>query len=148
MDNPLKVPAPFDTLGDNPRNMELLIEQLRTGGVIPFVGAGMSAPFNFPDWKAFLLKQAPNAQIRKKVNLRLAKGQYEEAAEDLLRIAGTNSFQDAIDATFGPSRLGTLPEDAAVCLLPALCPGPVLTTNFDSVLEKVYEVAVENSITS
>lgn len=139
MGKSLNIPAPFDSLGDNRINIAALVEQLQTGGVIPFVGAGMSVPFNLPDWKELLIRLAPDDLVKRQVEARLAKGEYEEAAEDMLRLRGSNAFQAAIDFTFGPEKLGALPERAALRLLPALCPGPVLTTNFDSVLEKVFE---------
>src|SRR5215470_3579152 len=125
MKEPLKIPAPFDSLGDNRINIEALVEQLRTGGVIPFVGAGTSKPFGFPEWKDFLMDLAPDDSGKREIEARLAKGEYEEAAEDLLRLRGSNAFHDAIDFTFGPTRLGVLPESAAISLLPALCSGPV-----------------------
>ena len=139
MERPLNIPAPFDSLGDNRINIAALVEQLQTGGVIPFVGAGMSVPFGFPDWKSFLMLMALDDSEKRLIEERLAKGEYEEAAEHLLQSRGSNAFQAAIDFTFGPEKLGVLPESAAIRLLPALCSGPVLTTNFDSVLEKVFK---------
>jgi hypothetical protein len=139
MERPLNIPAPFDSLGDNRINIAALVEQLQTGGVIPFVGAGMSVPFGFPDWKSFLMSMALDDSDKRLIEERLAKGEYEEAAEYLLQSRGSNAFQAAIDFTFGPEKLGLLPESAAIRLLPALCSGPVLTTNFDSVLEKVFK---------
>jgi hypothetical protein len=139
MGKSLNIPAPFDSLGDNRINIAALVEQLQTGGVIPFVGAGMSVPFGFPDWKSFLTSLAPDDSAKRQIEARLAKGEYEEAAEDLLRLRGSNAIQAAIDFTFGPAKLDILPERAANRLLPALCSGPVLTTNFDWVLEKVFE---------
>jgi hypothetical protein len=38
-------------------HLSLLEEQLGTrAGIVPFVGAGLSAPFGFPQWGEFLLK--------------------------------------------------------------------------------------------
>ena len=53
MDNPVGIPEKFLPLGDNSMNVPGLIQQIRTGGVIPFVGAGMSVDFGFPQWKDF-----------------------------------------------------------------------------------------------
>ncbi len=101
MERPLNIPAPFDSLGDNRINIAALVEQLQTGGIIPFVGAGMSVPFGFPDWKSFLMSLAPDDSEKRLIEERLAKGEYEEAAEYLLQSRGSNAFQEAINFTFG-----------------------------------------------
>jgi hypothetical protein len=44
-------------LSENKATLELLVEQLRRRGIIPFVGAGMSRPI-YPEWTAFLLESA------------------------------------------------------------------------------------------
>lgn len=137
----VSLPADLVSLADNRVTIAHLVEQLQTGGVIPFVGAGMSVPFGLPDWKSFLTSLAPDGLAKKRIKLRLAKGDYEEAAESLLHWRGGNALQDGIDFTFGPKALRASPADAAIRRLPELCAGPVLTTNFDSVLERVFEEA-------
>ena len=134
--------APLNSLADNARNLPLLIEQLRTRvGVVPFVGAGMSVPFGFPAWRPFLELQAPDATVRERIVDLLDDGQYEEAAERLLKELKGTPFQAAIADTFGEKRLPTPLPAGAIPQLPRLCLGPVLTTNFDPVLEKVFENA-------
>jgi hypothetical protein len=138
----LSLPEPFASLGDNQVNAHSLVQQLRTGGVFPFVGAGLSVPFGFPDWKTFLLSRASGETTRARVQECLDRGEYEEAAQILFDEYGSNSFQDAVEFTFGPGALkGELPSEAAVLRLPDLCAGPVVTTNFDIVLERVFEQA-------
>src|SRR5262245_19599816 len=101
----MNIPEPFASLGDNRINIDFLVEQLQTGGVIPFVGAGMSVPFGFPDWKTFLLSMAPDNAAKERIEKCIAKGDYEEAAEILLEFRGSNGLQDALDFTFRPSAL-------------------------------------------
>lgn len=126
----------------NRDNLEDLLAALRGGpGLIPFVGAGLSRPFGYPEWGDFLRIQATAAGIRDALEARLASGEYEEAAEDLQQALGLLAFEDAIRRTFGAGDIrGRLP-DAAVRALPALARGPVLTTNFDRVLETVFDEA-------
>src|SRR5262245_44333741 len=124
---PVIVPEPFASLGNNVQNLSMLIEQLGpdTGGIIPFVGAGMSVDFGFPQWSDFLKKLAPDEAVSQKIAERLEQGEYEEAAEDLLGLLGANSLQDAIDFTFGPDRLRESTEralGAAIRELPQLLP--------------------------
>jgi tetratricopeptide (TPR) repeat protein len=126
----------------NKDNLDDLLTALRChAGLIPFVGAGLSRPFGFPEWGAFLRARAQGAGVEAAIDARLAKGEYEEAAEDLQEALGALAFEDAIRRTFGSGTIkGALP-DAAVRALPALATGPVLTTNFDRVLESVFEEA-------
>src|SRR5687768_13572847 len=124
----------------NTLNLQDLIAALRTAtGVIPFVGAGLSQPFGFPQWGAFLERHAPTPRLAAAISARLTRGEYEEAAGDLQEALGALAFEDAIRRTFGGmNAAGRLPA-AAVRVLPRLATGPVLTTNFDRVLEQVFE---------
>jgi predicted ATPase len=73
------------------------------------------------------------------IRKRLAAGQYEEAAEDLMgRLA---SFQDLVEDHFGDHVLKGKELGGAVAVIPQLATGPVITTNFDRVLEKVFQAA-------
>ena len=134
--------AALRALADNPINLPRLIEQLQNRiGVVPFVGAGMSVPFKLPAWRPFLESQAPDASIRQQIQALLDQGHYEEAAEALLTAKGNNAFQSALDDTFGAHRLPQSLPPAAILHLPRLCAGPILTTNFDPVLETVFAQA-------
>ena len=134
--------AALASLADNTINLPLLIKQLKTRvGVVPFVGAGMSVPFGFPAWRPFLESQAPDDAARQQIRNLLDAGEYEEAAESLLRSRGADTFQTALADTFGTHRLPNPLPAAAILQLPRLCSGPVLTTNFDPVLERVFDSA-------
>jgi hypothetical protein len=137
----LDLPEPFASLGDNRVNIPKLVDLVRAGGVTPFVGAGMSAGFGFPDWRTFLTSLASDEGQRKRIAARLDKGEYEEAAQSLLRSRGSNAFQDALEHTFGNAALRVVPPDSALHRLALLVSGPVLTTNFDRVLETVFASA-------
>lgn len=127
---------------DNDEYLQLLLEQLRRPtGIIPFVGAGFSVPSGFPGWGSFLLTQARKAGVESAIQARLDDGQYEEAAEDLLAARAFRAFQDAIRITFGPRKLNGKTIQGAVRYVPKLASGPVITTNFDRVLERVFEDA-------
>lgn len=141
------MPTSFDdilALGDNQVNFDSLVRQLRTGGVVPFVGAGMSVPYGMPAWRDFLVSMAGEAAWREEVDRLLGAGDYEEAAEIVLTRRGGNAFQDRLQYTFGAdalTRLGALPKGAAVQHVAWLCDTVVLTTNFDSVLERIFSDA-------
>lgn len=128
--------------GDSLRNLEEQYES--ASGVVPFVGAGLSKQFGFPLWGEFLRDQARKAggaEMEKKIQEQLDAGEYEEAAEELLGARGPRAFHDAIESTFGQHNLEGGELGGAVSLLPRIAAGPVITTNFDHVLEKVFEQA-------
>ena len=125
---------------ENQDNVSYLVEQMKSGiGVIPFVGAGLSIPFGFPSWSGFLLDQAAKGGVPDQIQALLAAGEYEQAAEVLLAARGYLAFHDAIDTTFGSRRLANMRLRGAVSLLPEIAPGPVITTNFDHVLEAAFK---------
>jgi predicted ATPase len=128
-------------LPDNDVNVSALTEQIRRGvGVVPFVGAGMSAPFRYPQWGTFLRDLAMRVDMVQHIEKRLAAAEYEEAAEDLIGKLHSR-FQDLVEHHFGDHVLSGATLTGAIRLLPHLARGPVLTTNFDSVLERVFDDA-------
>jgi hypothetical protein len=122
--------------------LERLAEQMENPvGVIPYVGAGLSAPFGMPTWQKFLELEAEKLAQQTAVRKLVRQGEFEEAAELLLNASGHRAFEDDLDFHFGPAKTRAKPLVGAVTHLPTLFPGPVITTNFDHVLETVYERA-------
>jgi hypothetical protein len=131
--------TPITGIEGNQGNLNRLVTQLQTPlGVIPFVGAGLSVPLGFPGWSQFLLGLARQAGIESQIQSRLEKGEYEEAAEYLMTALAALAFNDAIDDAFGDHQDGGKPLQGAVSFLPQLANGPIITTNFDHVLERVF----------
>src|SRR5205823_2171798 len=62
------------------------------------------------------------------------------ASADLRDALGVGDFNDSISAAYGPMKIDYW-RDESVFLLPQLCNGPVITTNFDNVLKDVFEQA-------
>jgi tetratricopeptide (TPR) repeat protein len=132
----------IEGIGRNKSNLRRLVEQLETPlGVIPFVGAGLSVPSGFPGWTRFLLSQAKDAEIEDEIQKLIDDGKYEEAAERLLEELGDRDFSDAIEGKFGDHNLEGKELAGAASVLPKLAAGPVITTNFDHVLERAFENA-------
>jgi hypothetical protein len=126
----------------NEMNFRLLESQARSPlGLVPFIGAGLSLNYGFKNWKEILREAAPPYAIAG-VDAALANNDYEGAAEHLLEKLGPDGFQNVVAALSGDpllSSFGTLSGPAK--LLPLIATGPIVTTNFDGVLERVFEEA-------
>jgi hypothetical protein len=123
-----------------PRNLarfEDLKRSCQRGFVIPFVGAGMSKSAGCPEWKEYLLNLCGDANLDPAtMRVRLEEnGDYEGVMNDLVTVLGVNRFNLDFERDF------KTPDEitGAVTLLPKLFDNSAITTNFDRVLEKVYE---------
>jgi hypothetical protein len=115
----------------------LLIKATKSTGVIPFVGAGMSVSSGYPGWTSFLRKQLRRTSISiETLDELLIKGQFEEAAQ-IHFDAHKPGFNVAVEGVFSVDKAIIGP----VGFLPYVFPGCVVTTNFDSVLERSYSEA-------
>jgi hypothetical protein len=114
-------------------------------GLIPFVGAGMSFDYGVPMWGPFLNVAAESDPARtddgkKKIAALVKMGKYETAAQ-LLNSESPAHFRDAIRKHLDVSVDASRTTSGALSILPLLTSGPVITTNFDRVLEAFYEAA-------
>lgn len=132
----------ISSIDRNKDHLKFLGDQLRSSQkVIPFVGAGLSKPFGYPTWREFLSQEATRAGIYPQIQSRLRQAEYVEAAQDLLTACGRMDFDDTIRITYGSRQQQDFKLLAAASKLPSLTAGPVITTNFDKVLETVFEIA-------
>jgi len=112
---------------------------INSGLAIPFVGSGMSAPSGLPTWGKFLRDTCRRARGFSVEDLEacLAAGGYEEAASRIFDGMPSQLFNECFESNFTIN--GTQPIDGAVRLLPFLFESIVIMTNFDSILEEVYD---------
>jgi hypothetical protein len=124
----------------NAHTLYHLERQGRTStGLVPFLGAGLSTAFGLQDWKNLLRGAAPPGLARR-IDELLGRNDYEGAAEALMAELGPDGFQNMVAASAGDSTLGKFDfRVGTVSLLPLLATGPVVTTNFDRVLERTFE---------
>lgn len=118
------------------------------GKLIPFVGAGLSVPC-YPLWPKALKELAEQVAVpeTKSDILDMVEGenpQLLEAAQALEDYWGQRGMADHLLELFSAAKIQEhrekLPHQS-VWLLPLLFPGkPAVTTNFDRVLETVYEL--------
>ncbi|MET0398496.1 MAG: SIR2 family protein, partial [Longimicrobiaceae bacterium] len=110
-------------------------------GLVPFLGAGISIPYRIKDWKSLLLGASPPGLLATIEQL-LGEGDYEGAAERLLQELGADGFQNMVAAAAGDGNLESFQfREGTVTLLPLLASGPVVTTNFDRVLERAFHAS-------
>jgi SIR2-like protein/TIR domain-containing protein len=138
----MSVPNLEQALEENCDALTALRERLHGGaGVIPFVGAGISVPMGLPEWSAFLRTRAAQRGCGQEVEECLKLDRYEEAAGKLLKRATPPGFQSLVEKTFGDDAWRGRPFSETLQLLPQLAKGPVVTTNFDRVVESVFTQA-------
>jgi hypothetical protein len=124
---------------ENKKTFDVLIAQLRSPmGVVPFVGAGLSVSFGYPGWPAFLKDAAKFHSNPKEVLAKIRANQLIDAAS-LLYKESPDRFQQLVEGAFGRPVGVEQVRTGALSLLPLISRGPVITTNFDRVLETAFE---------
>lgn len=104
-----------------------------------FAGAGISKPYNFPDWKEFLGQSAEKMGLAAEIAPLLEAYRFPEAAQ-LLEDSNPQAFEQIIRGRF--SHRNIVPELRGVgACLPFLSFHYLITTNFDFVLEGIYQMA-------
>ncbi len=132
----------FDDMMDYGENRERFNDLKRKlDTIVPFVGAGLSVPFGFPQWGKFLLDCCShNSSIQDEVENILNSGKpdcYEVAASYLseeLTKENPDFFYQKIQEVFNkdiPSR-----PESPIMLFRSLFKKSIITTNFDKVIEE------------
>jgi len=104
-----------------------------------FAGAGTSAAYGAPTWKAFLEQAAARLGITDQVAPTLAEWRYEDAAQQL-EDHDAQAFESVIRDTFSQSKIKSELRGAGG-YLPFIPFDYVVTTNFDYVLDHIYQMA-------
>src|SRR5947199_4794208 len=126
---------------ENRAAFEVLIPQLRSPmGVVPFVGAGLSVSFGFPSWQKFLTDASEFHRRPQDVIKLINEGDYLGAAGKLYE-EDPDRFQLMVAQAFGSEVSQEQACQGPASLLPTLARGPVITTNFDHVLEVAFQAA-------
>lgn len=116
-----------------------LSEQCNHQRVLPFVGAGLSRSTGFPLWGSFLQSlTADFVACRADLEAHLTAWRYEDAAQLMRDRMGADIFDEAVQSTFGYRRKAIA---GPIQLLPLIFRRGAITTNFDYILDKVYDDA-------
>jgi hypothetical protein len=121
---------------ENQKRFEKLIQSNKANNIIPFVGAGMSIPSEYPGWTSFLYKlQKETSFDINTLDELIGKGLYEEAAQLIYDDLGAGVFNEHLEIEFSRDK----DVQGSINLIPFLFKeNSVITTNFDSCIEKVY----------
>ncbi|VDN47296.1 conserved protein of unknown function [Petrocella atlantisensis] len=129
----------------NKRNLDKLIEQIKIGSVVPYAGAGMSILFDgiYPSWNGFLESTFDMFITEDKKSV-FDTLDFEEKAEFLYDKIGKISFADHLLETFAEKYIRKNVSEFVtkpVYLLPIIFnKGLIMTTNYDKVIERVYNI--------
>jgi tetratricopeptide (TPR) repeat protein len=134
-----------EIIGYSPRNREvfnelskLCIKQM----IVPYIGAGMSA-FEFPIWdklikeqyKIYFHKEKPeylgNIDTAKKIKNELKK-RGKDFSQEICKIMGGEYGEEKWVEVLKKA------EDESISFIPKLFFGPIVTTNFDQIIEKIH----------
>ena len=126
----------------NVDHFEQLASRLAAGSVVPFIGAGLSVEGGFPSWKGHLRTQGRTAGVDKEhIEELLAQGQYETIIEEIEDKRGRDVFIQEIRDVF--SRTGEI--TATTMHLAEMFTDTLITTNYDRLLEQVYDTGAGNT---
>lgn len=121
------------------RNMtrfDQLCDRMQAGEVVPFIGAGLSAPGGFPTWKDHLRQQGRTAGMGvAEVEDLLAQGKYEEIVDRIEQQRGADVFAQELRDAFAKN--GAIPP--ADYLLAELFQDTLITTNYDRLIEQSFD---------
>ena len=126
----------------NRRIYERLVDAMR-GNVTPVIGAGLSCWAEYPLWASLLAGLAGKEEdnpTREAVQKYLNKNKFEKAASLLEKHFCHNAFLRAVADEYSPHKLDTHTRPPYQRLLPELFHGPIVTTNYDVSLEKLFNV--------
>ena len=133
--NAISILGEHEVNADHLRELEPALDK-----IVPFVGAGFSASFGYPGWGRFLEGLCPKPEPWTEVHEEVEANRFEEAAE-IAEKHLKEHLNESIRNVLSEDRLPFPLPDAAVLRLPQITRGPVLTTNFDPVLEVVFRRA-------
>ncbi len=135
------VPEGQRILGCGDRNnLNLRLLEECNQQLAPFVGAGISMKFGYPSWHDLMVRLGRATDSLETVKSLLANNQFEEAAEHI-SASLPSVFDDVIKDIFSEHEELSRPVSGVLTALATVSNGPVLTTNFDKLLERAFENA-------
>ncbi|QXC62348.1 SIR2 family protein [Aquihabitans sp. G128] len=117
----------------NGERYSALMKAIEESQVVPFVGAGLSAPCGAATWGELMQQLIDHLNTPlESASALLSEGRFEEAAEAIATALGEPLFLERVQANIGLARH----LRGAVRHLPTIFDGLTITTNLDRILEK------------
>lgn len=128
---------------DNKSVYSNLLKTFENNNIVPFVGAGMSVPL-YPTWPKTLeeLVKKINSEEKRTRIISQIPDSPQTAADQIAEVRSLNVLLDDMREIFQKERITSYDriETMAAWLLPMLFPqAPVITTNYDSLLEYIFK---------
>ncbi|MBL4657125.1 MAG: SIR2 family protein [Flavobacteriales bacterium] len=126
-------------LFDNRNRFEQLQRTFDNDKVMPFLGAGISMASGYPSWTGFLFEACEESHVTEaELDTLLGNGQYEEAAQTLHDDMTATGFNEILELVYKSKK----EIYGAIHYLPKLfSKSSVITTNFDDLIEKIFNDA-------
>lgn len=126
-------------IDSNKRNIDKLVQKINSReGVVPFIGAGLSAAYGYSDWRGFLLNLGRKWGVYENVQKLLDQDEFEEASEVLIRTRTKEHFSDELVDNYSMKNVNYDDTEKATFYVPFISNSLVMTTNFDQLLERMY----------
>lgn len=134
----------------NEENFNKLVNLCKSGNIVPFVGAGLSIFAGLPSWQGFIDDLKAKCPDKSFLTDNLLK-----AADEIERQLGKEEFYRIFKQTFHYDKDDDWWEKVikenevqkqAVSVIPDLFNGPIITTNFDKILEAVHRFSLPISL--
>lgn len=136
-----------NTYPRNKENFRKLADLCRSGNIVPYVGAGLSRFANLPLWQGFIeeLKESCPDKNFSTEDLKKAADIIEKqlGKEKFYRIFKEKFFYDKDDKWWIDHIEEKGVEKEAISLIPNLFNGPIITTNFDKILEAIHDFEID-----
>lgn len=127
----------------NQLRFDQLIEYIKEGVVVPFIGAGLSVDSGFPTWKEHLRQQGRTSAIdATHIDTLLKNGQYEEIIDEIEKKGYKDAFIQEIKDVF--SKRGDI--NTTLLNLTELFNDTIITTNYDHLLEQAFDIGSARKI--
>lgn len=101
------------------------------------IGSGLSRWAGYPLWNELLkeLAKSRGSNLESEIDFLLCNNQYEEVASRLEKELSSNGFLNKLQRRFSPSLIEKHEPPEYLKMFPKLFTRPIITTNFDQVIE-------------
>lgn len=123
------------------RRYDLLLQRVQSGSLMAFIGSGCAKAYGYPLWNEFLvglLEWAQGLDEESLTKVVREKG-YEDAASCLCSYIHPRHWDEQLVAEFGMPPKGAEKIVAPVQWVPLISPSGAVTTNYDPIIESVFD---------